>query len=513
MYGNNLLRQTILIFVFRAVTCAHPMGNFSVSHYARFDLRPQGVELTYALDLAELPTFELLQSWFLDGRDGSAIAARAEAKASDWLAGLKISVSGRPVASIFQRASAVVLNGAGGLPVLRVTITAALPATGGALEYEDLNYAARAGWKEVVIVPHEGVVLHMASHGSEDRSRVLVEYPADASIAPPQDVTAAFRWSRLETAHTRVPPSRVSPAPRAVEAAPPKPLSSQQRSNASGAVVRGDYLSRMLGGRDISAGMMIVGLCVAFGLGAMHALSPGHGKTIVAAYLVGSRGTVKHAVLLGALVTFTHTASVFALGLGVLFFEKYIVLERVIPVLGAISGLSIVVIGGMLLCERARALGHSAHRHDHCSHHHGHDRDHHHDHAGHIHAHVHSHGTPSHTHVPAGDITLSSLIALGLSSGLVPCPSALVLLLSSIALGRVVLGLTLLTAFSAGLALVLMAIGAMVLYARHLVPERTSVALPALRYAPVLSAAVVTALGLLMTGVSLGWIQPASFPG
>ncbi len=120
-------------------------------------------------------------------------------------------------------------------------------------------------------------------------------------------------------------------------------------------MVRGDFLSRLLHQGDIGWGMMLVGMVVAFGLGAMHALSPGHGKTIVAAYLVGSRGTPKHAMFLGAMVTFTHTISVFFLGLVTLFLSQYVLPEKIYPVLGAISGLSIVWIGGMLFYQRMRA--------------------------------------------------------------------------------------------------------------------------------------------------------------
>lgn len=107
---------------------------------------------------------------------------------------------------------------------------------------------------------------------------------------------------------------------------------------------------------------------------------------------------------------------------------------------------------------------------------------------------------------------MGSLVALGASGGLVPCPSALVLLLSSVALGRVALGLTLLVAFSAGLALVLMAIGLIVLYAKHLLPDAAGTARGRwMRYLPVASAGVITGAGILMTAVALGVIRP--FPG
>jgi ABC-type nickel/cobalt efflux system permease component RcnA len=295
---------------------------------------------------------------------------------------------------------------------------------------------------------------------------------------------------------------------------------------AGGAAPSSDYLAQLLRQGDLSLGILIVGMAVAFGLGAVHALSPGHGKTIVAAYLVGSRGTPRHAIFLGAMVTFTHTISVFLLGLVTLYLSQYVLPEKITPALGAISGVSIVWIGALLFLKRlkaARAHGQAHH------HHHPHDHDHHHDHAHahhehphhhHDHEHAHDHGVlvhdhgdgHVHSHVPEGDITLGSLIALGASGGLVPCPSALVLLLSAIALGRIGLGLILLVAFSLGLAGVLMGIGLVVLYAKHLLPDNEKASRhAAFRLIPVASAAIIVGVGLIMTGVSLGVIRPGSF--
>jgi nickel/cobalt transporter (NicO) family protein len=279
------------------------------------------------------------------------------------------------------------------------------------------------------------------------------------------------------------------------------------------------FLVRLLSNDHLGAGLIALGIVIAFGLGALHAAEPGHGKTIVAAYLVGSRGTMGHAAFLGAMVTFTHTISVFALGIATLMFSKYFVPEKTIHVLETISGLSIVVIGAWLFYRRLtglRASGH--HHHDHGHHHHGHEhgQDHHHDHAhahNHSHDHPHEHSHGPHSHVPEGKVTLGSLIALGASGGLVPCPSALVLLLFAISVGRVGLGLLLLAAFSLGLACVLMAIGMLVLYAKNWLPDPSKNARhPVFRLVPVLSAAVIVCLGLALTGASLGWL-PRGFGG
>jgi nickel/cobalt transporter (NicO) family protein len=277
-----------------------------------------------------------------------------------------------------------------------------------------------------------------------------------------------------------------------------------------------DMLTRLLHQQQITPWMIAAAIGIAFVLGAVHALTPGHGKTIVAAYLVGSRGTLKHAAFLGAMVTFTHTVSVFLLGLATLFLFQYVVPQKVTQVLGAISGLSIVAIGGWMLYKRLRITGHThshSHDHDHVhdhahAHAHTHTHEHHpHEHTHeHAHSHGHSHGPGGHTHMP-DEISWSGLVALGASGGLVPCESALVLLLTAIALRRVGLGLVLLISFSLGLALVLMAIGVLVIYAKNLLPSG-SAGNPFFRWMPVASAAVVMLLGVVMTGVSLGWIQP-----
>lgn len=275
------------------------------------------------------------------------------------------------------------------------------------------------------------------------------------------------------------------------------------RPLAAGDATRSDYLSRLIRRRDIGPAALLIGLAAAFGLGALHALSPGHGKTIVAAYLVGSRGTIRHALFLGAMVTFTHTASVFLLGLGTLFLSEYVVPDKIYPLLGTVSGLMIVGIGASLFYKRLQAMlhmhaHHHAHAHPHVPHGHHHD-----------HGHAHHHGPGGHSHIPEGEVTLGSLVGLAVSGGLVPCPSALVLLLGSISIGRPGLGLVLLTAFSLGLAGVLIAIGVAVLYAKHLLPDSPRLSgNPLVKMMPVISAGIITCVGLVMTAIAAGWIRP-----
>ena len=375
-----------LIVAILTVACwlalAHPMGNFSVSHYARFDLKPGAVDLVYVLDLAELPTFDLLRGWGLErGSPKAQLERKAAEQAREWAKHLDVTSDGRAVEPKFVRAEIALSDGAGNLPVMRVTSHLRLPVLAGKLTYEDRNFPDRAGWKEIVIGAGEGSTVLTASQGAVDRSKALVEYPQDPTVAPPQDVRASMEWKGAPTAPVAVVAAVAKPAPVIVPVPQPKapaavaPATMTTQAAPPGAMVKGDFLSRLLHQRELSFGMILIAIAAAFGLGAAHALTPGHGKTIVAAYLVGSRGTLKHAAFLGAMVTFTHTVSVFLLGLATLFLFQYIVPEKITQWLGVISGLSIVGIGGWMLFTRLRGAQVDAHviGHDHD---HGHPHDH-----------------------------------------------------------------------------------------------------------------------------------------
>lgn len=498
---------------------AHPMGNFSVSHYAKLALSERGVEIEYALDLAEIPTFELLRAWGVERNSpASELQTKAEEKAREWIENLEFTLDGQPIAPRLQEVRVVVADGAGNLPIVRVTMLAHISARGANLEYEDNNFPDRAGWKEIVIDAVPPVVVQRASQSSRDISKALTHYPPDPTIAPPQDLRARVSWkinalpatNGREPAQTAIKPV-VTPIPqpnRAPVASAPALMTKQKAP--PGTIVRGDFLSKLLHQSQWTISILLLAIGVSFLLGAAHALTPGHGKTIVAAYLVGSRGTLKHAAFLGAMVTSTHTAVVFALGATTLLLFRYVVPERITQVLGAISGVSIVVLGAWMLRKRiltARAHLHgNGHAHTHAHHEHGH---HEHEHGHNTHRdHVHHEHGHTHSHIP-DELSWKALVALGASGGLVPCESALVLLLGSIAIGRVGLGLILLVSFSLGLASVLIAIGVLVLYAKKLIPEgKRSGNLALLRWVSIASPAIVMLIGVVMTGVSLGLIRP-----
>jgi ABC-type nickel/cobalt efflux system permease component RcnA len=475
------MRYAVCLVWALALAAAHPMGSFSFNRYA--SIRPQAsrVEIVYAVDLAESPSFDLLRAWGV-AAGSPAFERRAELQARAWVGGLRIGSGGVPVEPQVDGVAAEVGNGSGGMATLRITARLSLVAPRPSLEFEDHNFDGKPGWSEIVIEAGPGVGITRASHSDRDRSRALTVYPLDREPAP-YDSRASLQW---QVGAASAGPPTIEPIAQPQAPAPEGDAREVPRD------ARSDFLSALLGRRDLGLGVVLAGLAVAFGLGALHALSPGHGKTIVAAYLVGSRGTLRHALLLGATVTFTHTISVFLLGLGTLFLSRFVVPERIYPVLGVVSGLAIVAVGGTLLWKRARHA---------LAHHHG-------------HAHHHHHGAEGHHHHVEGAVTMGSLLALGASGGLVPCPSALVLLLSAIALGRVGLGLVLLVAFSLGLAVVLMAIGAAVLYAKSWLPNGWNAAAhPGFRLIPVASALVIVCLGLLMTAVSLGWVRPGGVAG
>jgi ABC-type nickel/cobalt efflux system permease component RcnA len=232
----------------------------------------------------------------------------------------------------------------------------------------------------------------------------------------------------------------------------------------------GDGLAGLIGRDDPTFGVVLLSLLVAAFWGAAHALTPGHGKALVAGYLVGTRGRPRHAFALGATVTVTHTAGVFGLGLVTLGLSTVVVPEQLYPWLTLVSGLLVVGVGAGVLLRRARhARGHYGH----------HGAHHHHDHHG-------------------DDIGLRGILGIGAAAGLLPCPSALVVLLSAIALHQLAFGLALIVAFSVGLAATITSIGLVAVLARRAF-ARARLDGPLIRALPALSAAVIVAVGLVIT--------------
>jgi ABC-type nickel/cobalt efflux system permease component RcnA len=416
-----------------ALAAAHPLGNFTINRFSRVEAPGQRVYVRYVLDMAEIPTFQAGHI------DVPAYARRIARNAH-------LVVDGRPASLVPVRTALAHPLGAGGLHTTRLEVVLAGPRLPGraSVAYHDENYSNRIGWKEIVV-------------GADTRSTSdeLRAYPKDLLQSP-------LDTSSVTTSLEPGDGPDVAPA-----------LSSGKSLEAPDRVADAGFAS-LVGRSHLSALVILASLAAALFWGAAHALSPGHGKTIVTAYLVGQRGTPRHAALLGLIVTITHTIGVFTLGLVTLALSQFVVPDRLYPWLNLASGLLVVAIGASVFWARWRHR--RAHAHGHHHHHHG--------------------------HVPGSDPgtgpSFRSLLAVGVSGGLLPCPSALVVLLAAISLHRVAFGLILILAFSAGLALSITGIGLVAVLARRAF-RRLSFEGPAMRLLPAASALVILATGLAMT--------------
>jgi nickel/cobalt exporter len=387
----------VAALVLPAAASAHPLGNFTINRFSRLETSGPRLYVLYVLDMAEIPTFQAGKI------DPQAYARRIARNA-------ELSVDGRRARLIPVAHALAHPRGAGGLRTTRLELVLRGPILHeqSSVIYQDNNYRGRIGWKEIVV----GAEVHSIS----DELRA---YPKDL-LQSPLDVTRV-------AAHL---------APATGSATPPT-LTRGRALEAPDRVADSGF-ARLIGRRHLSALVIVASLAAALFWGAAHALSPGHGKTIVTAYLVGSRGTPLHAALLGLIVTATHTVGVFALGLVTLSLSQFIVPDRLYPWLNLVSGLLVVGVGAAVLWSRIRhRLAHARARGDNHDHHH--------------HA----------------DLSWRSLVGVGVSGGLLPCPSALVVLLAAISLHRVAFGLLLIVAFSAGLALSITGVGLVAVLAKR----------------------------------------------
>jgi nickel/cobalt exporter len=408
-----------------AAASAHPLGNFTINRFSRVEVSGHRLYVRYVLDMAEIPTF---QAGHIDAH---AYARRIARNA-------QLAVDGKAVRLVPLGTALAHPRGAAGLRTTRLEVILAGPTLSGkaSIFYQDNNYQDRIGWKEIVVGPN-----------TRSTSDELRAYPKNL-LQSPLDITSV-KTQLAPTGGPEVPPA----------------LSSGKTLEAPDRVADAGF-SKLIGRHHLSALVILASLAAAFFWGMAHALSPGHGKTIVAAYLVGRRGTLWHAAALGAIVTATHTIGVFALGLVTLALSAFIVPEQLYPWLNLVSGVLVVAIGATVFRSRFRHRGHT------------HDHDHHH----------HEHEAPSR----------GSLVAVGITGGLLPCPSALVVLLAAISLHRVAFGMLLIVAFSAGLALSITGIGLVAVFAKQIF-KRASFEGRLVRLLPAASALVILAAGLAMT--------------
>lgn len=490
----------LMLVIGTASALAHPLGNFTVNRYSKVTVGQERVRLLYILDMAEIPTYQAMADIDRnsDGQVDEAEQADYLAAMAEGLVGnLALTLNGETVAWRESDSAFALAPGQGGLNTLRLEFRYEAGLSAGSRwdgSFADSNFPGKLGWQEVVVVAEEGRNLLSSSVPSQDISQELHAYPQELLQSPPRVNSATFQIDGAALA--------TGPTSAVVQAGLPVTASATGKADPFA-----ELISVPIGG--LSA--LLLALLAAFVWGGAHALSPGHGKTIVAAYLVGSRGTARHALFLGLTTTLTHTAGVFILGLITLFASRYILPEQLYPWLGVLSGLLVVGIGVSMIWQRLHSgAGHSHHHHSHeHPHDHSHDDSHAHTHDDNSHSHG-GHGfdrlNPSHSHLPPGTdgapITWRSLLALGVSGGLLPCPSALVVMLGAIALDRVGFGLLLIVVFSFGLASVLTLVGILMVHAGKLVrfvPESGRF----LRLAPVASSLFITLAGAGITAQAL----------
>lgn len=510
----------IALLILTVSAAAHPLGNFSVNQYSRLEVAPAQIRLRQVLDLAEIPTLQAQAAIDAD-RDAALsdteLKAYAERLTPEILANLFLTASGERLALRVESSTARVEAGAGNLPTLKIywNLVADLKNANpvNRIKFENKNYAERLGWNEIVVGRAGGVNIFDSTAFGSGVTEELKSYPQEILDAPLAERTAEFSVT--------------------TGAIPETARALANRDGHATAAVEKDRLAELLAAAELTPALAAFGLLLAFGLGALHAMSPGHGKTVVGAYLVGSRGTAKHAAFLGATVTVTHTLGVFALGLITLFASNYILPEKIMPFLSFVSGLLVFFIGASLFKNRLfGALGwqtggghhhpHHGPAHDHGHHNHAHDH-HHGEHTpdGHLHhAHEHSNINPTadaggtdrhahgafththdghtHSHLPPEEISWRSLLGLGISGGLLPCPSALVLMLSAISLGRAGYGLILTLVFSLGLAATLTAVGLIFLYVGKAVGASRLAENRLVKTVPVFSAFAIACIGAVI---------------
>jgi ABC-type nickel/cobalt efflux system permease component RcnA len=474
---------------------AHPLGNFTVNHATAVLLDGDQLQVRHVVDYAEIPAFQEQQAM---GGDGAAWLSRRAASVRD---AVHVSVDGAGVALSVTDRSMAFLPGQAGLQTLRVEVLLTARVSPGAshtVTVHDADDAGRIGWREVTVQASGDAAVQSSDVPSTSPSDLLRRYPQDR-LTSPLDVADAHLQLR------------------------------------AGLIGGGGALLGPLGGAASTArdglvdlldshgdgALVLLAVFAAMALGAAHALSPGHGKTVMAGYLVGTRRSWRDAVVLGATITVTHTAGVFALGLLTLFAATVVAPERLYPILTLGSGALILLVGGAMVVVRVRSarrggpLAALAHGHD--AHAHAHEHSHDHDDAsahqagqrhpgpgapqrrGGLDAHPHPHG---HAHPHPQTTSRRGLLALGVAGGLVPCPSALLVLLAAVSLHRIAAGILLIVAFSAGLAAVLVGIGIAIASGSRIV--RRVPALARVRGLQRAAAALPVASALLISAAGLG---------
>jgi nickel/cobalt transporter (NicO) family protein len=480
-----------------AAVLAHPLGNFTINHYAGIAVAPDAIRLDVVIDMAEIPAFQERQRIDRDG-DGDVTDTETAAAAQPACATqgtlLRLAVDGVPSKLSSTAASIAFPPGLGGLSTMRIECTFTAPLTTirerTTVTFEDLSYPGRIGWREIVATG-AGVAIESGGLPTTSPSLRLTRYPEDLLVEP-LDVRSAT---------IAVVPAESVPGVTAAPAADDPVVAGNPGAVPGGVAAE---LPTIFSVVDLTPLIIVLALVTAFAFGAGHALTPGHGKTLMAAYLVGTRGTPLHAVGLGLSVAISHTIGILVLAALVVGADGLLppdVVARAAPVVSAVT---IVAIGGWMLFREVRPRRSAAivGAPDH-----GHEHDHDHEHPA-----EHSHGGSRHSHLPPAGAPIGwrGLFALGLAGGLIPSTSALFILLGSIVAGRPAFGFILVLAFGLGMAVVMAGVGLAMVFARgrlDRLPTSSGLGRVA-RHAPLAAAVVVLGFGAYLTVQALG-AQPA----
>lgn len=514
----GLAAGSLLAVMLAATASAHPLGNFTINHYAGVVVAAGEIRLDVVLDEAEIPTFQERQRIDTNG-DGVVspveIEAERQVECEHRLSELHLAVAGNAVSLGVAESGLSFPPGAGGLSTMRVVCEYLAPlaspiAAGTSIVYSDTSFAERIGWREVV-VQGDGMTVSSSDLPSASVSARLTSYPKDL-LGQPLDITSAS----FEVAPGGPPLAPATVPDASALAAGVTPILSPAAAAVPGGV--GGEIEGLLKTQDLTPGLVILSILTAMVLGAGHAITPGHGKTIMAAYLVGTRGTARHALGLGMTVTISHTLGVLGLAVVILAIGT-VAPDQFNRTLAIMSGVLVIGIGLYMLVGRLRLRAarrasepdhaHAEHAHAEQAHggadsDHGHADDHDHPHSQ---EHRHSHGSGSHTHLPPADspLTWRSLFMLGLFGGLVPSINALIILLATIATGRAAYGLVLVVAFGIGMAIVLGGIGLGLVYAARWMARTpsTSIFSRAISWAPLVTALVILSVGIFVTSQAI----------
>ena len=487
---------------------AHPLGNFTINHYSAITVSAGETSVLYVVDMAEIPAFQEIRAMDAD-HDGTPSEAETAAylaqKIPELGRGLMLTLNGQPLPLAVMQRSITFPAGQGGLQTLRIEAVyrASTPSAARErvqLRYTDGNFPGRLGWKEIIASPGEGVTFDGSSVPANDVTDALRSYPSDRLQSPLDRREAVISY-----ASTASSPASASASTGTAPA--PQPASKTRTVTGS------NPLSRLLARERLSAAVMALTIVIAFGIGAAHSLTPGHGKTIMAAYLVGARGMPRHAFLLGGTVAVSHTVGVLALGAIVIFAEKTIAPEAIYPYLGMGAGVIVLLLGFRLLLLRLSdrlpgflrvftgGAGHT-HSHGHGSEHAQADGPNPHDHREVAHSHPHDHGSGNSHARPAqaSQVTWRSLLAVGLADGIAPSASALLIWLAAISLDRAAFGFVLVAAFGLGMAAVLTGVGLLLVRGRGFFETRIA---PRFSMAHSLNTAVPWVTSVFVLGAGL----------